>query len=89
MANAENAKIQYEGGQNQQALSALGDSGDATTFESGAALWSRWRGAEPEAGAWSFEAEVWRRTGFELPSLWFLPLVRLSWPLRPVCGSSS
>ena len=47
MANAENAKIQYEGGQNQSPLSALTDSGDATTFESGAALWSRRTGFEP------------------------------------------
>ncbi|SOB76188.1 hypothetical protein SAMN04488490_1866 [Marinobacter sp. LV10R510-11A] len=47
MANAENAKIQYEGGQNQSALAALSDSGDATTFESGAELWSRRSGFEP------------------------------------------
>ncbi len=48
MANAENAKIQYEGGQNQSALAALSDSGDATTFESGAELWSRRSGYAPE-----------------------------------------
>lgn len=47
MANAENAKIQYEGGQSQSPLTALGDSGDATTFESGASLWSRRSGFEP------------------------------------------
>lgn len=48
MANAENAKIQYEGGQNQSPMDALLDSGDATTFESGAELWSRRSGFEPE-----------------------------------------
>ena len=47
MANAENAKIQYEGGQNQSPMAALSDSGDATTFESGASLWSRRTGFEP------------------------------------------
>ena len=47
MANAENAKIQYEGGQSQSPMAALSDSGDATTFESGAALWSRRSGFEP------------------------------------------
>ncbi|MGO1502360.1 MAG: hypothetical protein ACTHWH_13875 [Marinobacter sp.] len=47
MANAENAKIQYEGGQSQSALAALLDSGDVTTFESGAELWSRRSGFEP------------------------------------------
>jgi hypothetical protein len=47
MANAENAKIQYEGGQSQSPLGALSDSGDATTFESGAELWSRRSGFEP------------------------------------------
>ncbi|MCK7542971.1 hypothetical protein MLC59_02145 [Marinobacter bryozoorum] len=47
MANAENAKIQYEGGQNVSAMDALIDSGDATTFESGAELWSRRSGFEP------------------------------------------
>jgi len=47
MANAENAKIQYEGGQSQSAIAALTDTGDATTFESGAELWSRRTGFEP------------------------------------------
>lgn len=47
MANAENAKIQYEGGQSQSPMAALSDSGDVTTFESGAALWSRRTGFEP------------------------------------------
>lgn len=47
MANAENAKIQYEGGQSQSPMAALNDSGDATTFESGASLWSRRTGFEP------------------------------------------
>lgn len=47
MANAENAKIQYEGGQSQSPMAALTDSGDATTFESGAALWSQRSGFEP------------------------------------------
>ncbi len=47
MANAENAKIQYEGGQNVSAMDGLIDSGDATTFESGANLWSRRSGFEP------------------------------------------
>lgn len=47
MANAENAKIQYEGGQNQSPMDALLDSGDAITFESGAELWSRRSGFEP------------------------------------------
>ncbi|WP_339799665.1 hypothetical protein [uncultured Marinobacter sp.] len=47
MANAENAKIQFEGGQSQQPMDALIDSGDNTVFESGAALWSRRTGSEP------------------------------------------
>jgi len=47
MATAENAKIQYEGGQNQIPMSALIDSGDATVFESGVELWSRRSGFEP------------------------------------------
>lgn len=47
MSNAENAKIEYEGGQNQAAMAALSDSGDAKTFESGAALWSRRSGYAP------------------------------------------
>lgn len=47
MANAADAKIQYEGGQNQSPMDALIDSGDATTFESGAEMWSRRSGFEP------------------------------------------
>lgn len=47
MANAENAKIQFEGGQTQNPMDALLDSGDAKTFESGAELWSRRSGYEP------------------------------------------
>lgn len=47
MSNAENAKIEYEGGQNQAAMAALSDSGDAKTFESGASLWSRRSGYAP------------------------------------------
>ncbi len=41
MASGENALLQYEGGQNATPMSALTNSGDATTFTSGAALWSR------------------------------------------------
>lgn len=47
MANAENAKIQIEGGQQQQPMSALSNSGDNTVFESGSELWSRRSGYEP------------------------------------------
>lgn len=47
MSNAENAKIEYEGGQNQAAMAALSDAGDAKTFESGASLWSRRSGYAP------------------------------------------
>lgn len=47
MANAADAKIQYEGGQNQSPMDALIDSGDAKTFESGAEMWSRRSGFEP------------------------------------------
>jgi hypothetical protein len=47
MPTAENAKLQYEAGQNAVAMSALSDSGDATTFESGASLWSRRSGFAP------------------------------------------
>ena len=34
MANAENAKLQYEAGQTAVSMSALTDSGDATLFNS-------------------------------------------------------
>jgi len=47
MSNAENAKLQYEGGQNVTAMSALTDSGDQTIFDSSAALFSRRSGFEP------------------------------------------
>ena len=40
MPNAENAKLQYEAGQQAYAMGALTDSGDATTFTSSATLWS-------------------------------------------------
>lgn len=40
MPTAENAKLEYEAGQNAVAMSALTDSGDQTTFESAANLWS-------------------------------------------------
>jgi len=47
MSNAENAKLQYEGGQNVNAMSALTNSGDNTIFNSGATLFSRRSGFEP------------------------------------------
>jgi hypothetical protein len=47
MATAENAKLQYEAGQNQVAMSALTDSGDRTTFTSTASLWSQRSGYAP------------------------------------------
>jgi len=47
MSNAENAKLQYEGGQNVSAMSSLTDSGDKTTFDSSASLFSRRSGFEP------------------------------------------
>lgn len=47
MANAENAKLQYEGGQTATPMSALTDSGDATIFNSGASLWSKRSGFAP------------------------------------------
>lgn len=47
MATAENAKLQYEAGQNLTAMSALTNSGDATTFTSGATLWSGKSGSAP------------------------------------------
>ena len=47
MATAENAKLQYEGGQNVVAMTALTDSGDHTKFSSAAALWSQRSGYAP------------------------------------------
>ena len=47
MATAEQAKLQYEAGQNSVAMSALTDSGDATTFTSAATLWSSRSGYAP------------------------------------------
>lgn len=47
MPTAENAKLQYEGGQNAAAMGALTDSGDSTTFTSAATLWSRRSGFAP------------------------------------------
>lgn len=47
MATAENAKLQYEAGQNSVAMSALVNSGDETTFTSAATLWSGRAGYAP------------------------------------------
>jgi hypothetical protein len=47
MATAENAKLQYEAGQNAVAMSALTNSGDETTFTSAASLWSGRSGSAP------------------------------------------
>jgi hypothetical protein len=47
MPTAENAKLEYEGGQSSTAMAALTDSGDRTTFTSGATLWSRRSGNAP------------------------------------------
>ena len=47
MATAENAKLQYEAGQNAVAQVALTDSGDRTTFTSAATLWSGRSGYTP------------------------------------------
>jgi hypothetical protein len=47
MATAENAKLQYEAGQQAAAMGLLTDSGDATTFESAATLWSGRSGYAP------------------------------------------
>lgn len=47
MSTAENAKLQYEAGQNATAMSALTNSGDDTTFPSGASLWSGKSGYAP------------------------------------------
>ena len=48
MANAENAKLQYEAGQSAVSMSALTDSGDATTFNSTADLFSKKSGYAPD-----------------------------------------
>ena len=47
MATAENAKLQYEAGQNSAAMAALTDSGDRTTFTSASTLWSGRSGFAP------------------------------------------
>lgn len=47
MATGENAKLQYEAGQNSVAMSALTDAGDATNYTSAAALWSGRAGYAP------------------------------------------
>jgi hypothetical protein len=47
VATAENAKLQYEAGQNATAMTLLTDSGDHTTFESAATLWSSRSGYAP------------------------------------------
>jgi hypothetical protein len=47
MPSAENAQLQYEAGQTAFAMSALTNSGDATTFTSSATLWSRKAGFAP------------------------------------------
>lgn len=47
MATAENAKLEYEAGQNAVAMSALTNSGDETTFTSAATLWSGRAGYAP------------------------------------------
>jgi hypothetical protein len=47
MSTAENAKLQYEAGQNAVAMSALTDSGDHTSYTSAATLWSGRSGYAP------------------------------------------
>lgn len=47
MATAENAKLEYEAGQNAFAMQALTDSGDQTVFTSAASFFSRRNGFEP------------------------------------------
>jgi hypothetical protein len=47
MATAENAKLQYEAGQQSAAMTLLTDSGDHSTFESAATLWSGRSGYAP------------------------------------------
>ena len=48
MPNAENAKLDFEAGQNAVAMSALSDSGDNITFTSGNAPWSLRDGYAPD-----------------------------------------
>lgn len=47
MPTAENAKLEYEGGQNAVAMSELTDSGDLTTFDSSVSLFSQRSGFAP------------------------------------------
>jgi len=47
VATAANAKLDYEAGQNAVAMSAMTDSGDKTTFDSTANLWSQRSGFTP------------------------------------------
>jgi hypothetical protein len=47
MATAENAKLQYEAGQNAVAMTELTNSGDETSFTSAATLWSGRSGYAP------------------------------------------
>lgn len=47
MATAENAKLQYEAGQNVVAMAALTDAGDGLNYAGAAALWSRRAGYAP------------------------------------------
>lgn len=47
MPTAEDALLQYEGGQNAVAMSALTDSGDRTTYTSSESIWSRATGFTP------------------------------------------
>ena len=47
MPTAEDAKLEYEGGQTFYAMSALTDSGDLTTFTSSATYWSQRSGYAP------------------------------------------
>lgn len=47
MATAENAKLEYEAGQNLVSIAALTDSGDHTNFTSASSLWSNRSGYAP------------------------------------------
>jgi hypothetical protein len=47
MPTAENAKLQYEAGQNVTAMSALTNSGDHKTFTSAETIWSKKSGFDP------------------------------------------
>ena len=47
MATAENAKLDYEGGQTSYAMATMTDSGDNLTFTSAVTLWSRRSGYAP------------------------------------------